>query len=133
MQPTRTLDTGTKLSTLWIFVMFNYLYCDIVSLMDSRLLKQYLAGNVDGLALTPSFLLSAAALMQIPIWMIVLSRLAKPKTSRWLNIAAGTIMTIVQAATLFAGTPAMYYAFFSTIEIACTSLIVWYAWKWPAV
>jgi hypothetical protein len=21
--------------------------------------------------------------------------------------------------------------FFGTIEVACTSLIVWYAWRWP--
>src|SRR5258706_4538425 len=46
-------DLRTSLSTLWIFVMLNYLYCDIVSLMDSELLKQYLTGNVDGLDLTP--------------------------------------------------------------------------------
>jgi hypothetical protein len=24
----------------------------------------------------------------------------------------------------------MYYAFFTVIEIACTALIVWYAWNW---
>jgi hypothetical protein len=26
--------------------------------------------------------------------------------------------------------PALYYIFFAVIEIATTSLIVWYAWKW---
>ena len=80
--------------------------------------------------LTPGFLLGAAVLMEIPISMIVLSRVTKPRTSRWLNIVAGTVMTLVQSATLLIGTPAMYYAFFSVIEIACTALIVWYAWKW---
>ena len=125
-------DLRTSLSTLWIFVMFNYLYCDIVSLMDSELLKQYLTGNVDGLDLTPQFLLGAAALMEIPISMIVLSRITNERTSRWLNIVAGTVMTLVQSATLLLGTPAMYYVFFSAIEITCTALIVWYAWKWRA-
>ena len=125
-----TTDMRTRFSTLWIFVMFNYLYCDIVGLMDPELLNQYLNGNVDGLELTPGFLLGAAVLMEIPISMTVLSRVTKLRTSRWLNIIAGTVMTIVQSATLLIGTPAMYYAFFSVIEIACTALIVWYAWKW---
>ena len=110
--------------------MFNYLYCDIVGLMDSSLLRQYLTGEVDGLQITEGFLLGASVLMQIPIWMIVLSRLTKPRTSRWLNIVAGSVMTIVQSATLFLGTPTMYYAFFSVIEIATTGFIVWLAWRW---
>ncbi len=62
--------------------------------------------------------------------MIVLSRVAKPRTSRWLNIVAGAVMTLIQSATLLVGTPAMYYVSFSVIEIACTSLIVWTAWRW---
>ena len=125
-----TTDMRTRFSTLWIFVMFNYLYCDIVGLMDPELLNQYLNGNVDGLELTPGFLLGAAVLMEIPISVIVLSRITNERTSRWLNIVAGTVMTLVQSASLLVGTPAMYYAFFSVIEIACTALIAWYAWKW---
>ena len=123
-------DAGARLSMLWIFVMFNYLYCDIVSLMDPGLLRQYLTGTVDGLDLTPGFLLGAAVLMEIPIAMIILSRVTAPRTSRWLNIVAGSVMTLVQTATLLVGTPTMYYAFFSVIEIACTALIVWHAWRW---
>ena len=110
--------------------MFNYLYCDIVGLMDPALLRKYLTGAIDGLQLTQGFLLGASVLMQIPIWMIVLSRLTKPRTSRRLNLAAGSIMTVVQSATLFLGLPTVYYAFFSVIEIATTCVIVLLAWKW---
>ena len=35
-----------KLSTLWLFATLNYLYCDVVTLMDPHLLKAFLAGNV---------------------------------------------------------------------------------------
>jgi Family of unknown function (DUF6326) len=45
------MDIKIKLSLLWIFVTLNYLYCDVLSLMDSSILKQFLAGNVDGLIL----------------------------------------------------------------------------------
>src|SRR4051812_33154535 len=38
------MSMPTKLSTLWIFVTLNYLYCDVTGLMDPDVLKQYLAG-----------------------------------------------------------------------------------------
>lgn len=125
-------DLRVRLSTLWIFAMFNYLYCDIVGLMDSGLLRQYLTGSVNGMEMSVGFLLGASVLMEIPIAMIVLSRLLHHRANRWANIAAGTVMTVVQAATLFSGSPTGYYVFFSVIEISCTALIVWSAWTWRA-
>ena len=110
--------------------MFNYLYCDIMAFMDTRLLNEYLTGTVNGLAITPGFLLGGAVLMQIPISMIVLSRVLKVRPNRWANIVAGSLMTAVQLTTLLVARPTTYYVFFSTIEIAVTSFIVWYAWKW---
>ena len=131
------LDMTVKLSTLWIFASLSYVYCDVISLMDPELLKQYLAGNVNGLAFTPGFLLGAAILIEIPISMVLLSRVLNYTANRWTNIAAGTVMTAVQALTLFVGRPAPYYLFLSILEIAATALIVWYGWKWrkpaPAV
>ena len=126
----KKMDMKSKLSTLWIFVALNYLYCDIVSLMDPELLPQYLRGNVNGLELTPGFLLGAAILVEIFIAMVLLSRVLPYRANRWANIAAGTIMTAVQSATLFVGVPAPYYLFFSVIEIATTVVIVWFAWNW---
>jgi hypothetical protein len=126
----KKMDMKSKLSTLWIFVALNYLYCDVVSLMDPELLPQYLRGNVNGLELTPGFLLGAGILVEIFIAMVLLSRVLPYRANRWANIAAATIMTAVQSATLFAGVPALYYLFFSVIEIATTVLIVWFAWNW---
>jgi hypothetical protein len=127
----KKMDIESKLSTLWIFVGLNYLYCYVVSLMDPELLPLYLRGNVNGLELTPGFLLGAGILVEIFIAMVLLSRVLPYRTNRWANIAAGTIMTAVQSATLFVGVPAPYYLFFSVIEIATTVLIVWFAWNWP--
>lgn len=126
----KKMDMKSKLSTLWIFVALNYLYCDIVGLMDPELLPQYLRGNVNGLELTPWFLLGVGILVEIFIAMVLLSRMLPYRANRWTNIAAGTIMTAVQLASLFVGTPTSYYLFFSVIEIATTVLIVWFAWNW---
>lgn len=121
-----------KLSTLWIFVMFNYLYCDIMALMDPESLNQFMTGNVGGIHITQGFLLGAALLMEIPIAMIILSRVLEYKVNRRANIMAGTLMTLVQFSSLFFGsTPTLYYLFFSIMEIAGTSIIAWSAWKWP--
>jgi hypothetical protein len=126
-----TMDMRSKLSILWLFATLNYLYCDVAGLMDRELLTGYLAGNVGGLEISQGFLLGAGILVEIPITMVLLSRVLKYRANRWANIAAGTMMTVVQLATLFlAGTPTIYYLFFSVIEIATTAFIVWSAWKW---
>ena len=123
-------DRKTVLSTLWIFAVLNYLYCDIMGLMDSNLLSQYLTGNVNGMELNEDFLFVAAILMEIPIAMVLLSKITPYKFNRWANIIAGTLMTLVQTATLFAGASAKYYVFCSIIEIGTTVAIVWLAFKW---
>ncbi|WP_432409706.1 DUF6326 family protein [Wukongibacter sp. M2B1] len=84
----------TILSTLWIFVIFNYMYCDILGLMNSGLLKQYITGIVNGLVMSEGFLLFGAILMEIPIAMILLSRTLNYQANRWTNIIATSIKTI---------------------------------------
>ena len=122
---------NVKLSTLWIFVMFNYVYGDVVGLMDAKLLRQYVTGDVNGLAMTQGFLLGASVFMEIPIAMVLLSRVMNDRANRRANIVAGTVMTTVLFLTLFVGAaPTMHYVFFSLIEITGTAYIVWCAWKW---
>ncbi len=125
-------DMKVKLSTLWMFAILNYLYCDVIALMDPKLLKQFMAGNAGGIHITEGFLLGASILMEIPIAMVLLPRILKYRANRWANIIAGTVMTLVQASSLFFGSsPTIYYIFFSVIEISTTALIVWNAWSWP--
>lgn len=118
------------LSTLWVFVMLNYLYADVMSLMDPVLLPQWLAGRVEGLDITRPFLLAAAVMMEVPIAMTVLARLLPHRLNRRANIAAGIFKTAAVVASLLVGTPSMHYLFFASIEIPCTLLIVALAWRW---
>jgi hypothetical protein len=113
-------DIRVRLSTLWVFMLFNYLYCDVVTLFDRTLAT----------SLTPDALLAASFLMEIPIAMILLSRVLKHRSNLWANVIAGVFMTVVQVGSLFVGTPAHYYLFFSTIEITCLLVIVLTAWTW---
>ena len=125
-------DRKAILSTLWIFVTANYIFCDVLSNMEPEFLKVLLEGEpVAGLSpINQEFLLGAAILMEIPFAMIILSRVLRYRVNRWINIIAGTIMTAVQIGSLFVGPPTLHYIFYSVIEIACTLFIIWYAWTW---
>ncbi|MFT4739798.1 MAG: hypothetical protein ACJAT1_000178 [Marivirga sp.] len=98
--------------------------------MDSSMLKQYLTGSVEGMAINESFLLYAAILMEIPIAMVLLSRILKKKVNCWMNISAATLKTLVMIATLFVGSATSYYLFFACIEITTTLFIIGYAFDW---
>ena len=129
-------DTKERLSLLWIFVLLNYLYADVVALfaiVDSPNLS-------DAPHLPPWALLGSAVLMEIPIAMILACRLLPFRANRLANIIAGAIVTLINGGLTFvpplvgARTPALpAYLFFATIETVCTSVIVWQAWTWSGV
>ena len=129
-------DTKERLSLLWIFVLLNYLYADVVALFA-------IVGSpnlADAPHLPPWALLGSAVLMEIPIAMIVACRLLPFRANRLANIIAGAIVTLINGGLTFvpplvgARTPALpAYLFFATIETVCTSVIVWQAWTWSGV
>src|SRR5690349_24927089 len=130
-------DTKERLSLLWIFVLLNYLYADVVALfaiVDSLNLA-------DAPHLPPAALMGSAVLMEIPIAMIVASRLLPFRANRLANIIAAAIVTLVNGFLTFVppilgwGRPPAFaeYLFFATIETVCTVYIIWQAWTWSGV
>ena len=99
--------------------------------MDPEFLKEMVNhGSVGSIEMTQGFLLGAAVLMEIPMVMILLSRLLGKRTNRIANIIAGTLITLVHSASLFVGESTLHYWFFSVIEIAATVSIVIIAARW---
>ena len=126
-----THDRKAVLSTLWIFLAANYIYCDVLSHMEPAAIKELITGTFGSIQVTQGFLLSAAIMMEIPFAMIILSRVLTYRANRWANIIAGAIMAAIQVGTMGMGTPpTLHYLFYSAIEIACNLFIVWYAWTW---
>ena len=125
-------DMRVRFSTLWVFAVFNYLYADILTLMDPEILRQLTTGRVGSLQMTQGFLLGAAILIETAIAMVLLSRVLQYRANRWANMVIGVLHTVAVALSLVigGGTPAPYYLLIAVIEIACTSLIIWYAWRW---
>ena len=80
-------DTKERLSQLWLFALLNYLYADVLALFD-------IVGSQDPAPHLPQWaLLGSAVLMEIPIAMILASRLLPFRANRLANIIAGAIET----------------------------------------
>ena len=128
VQPATRIGPRRVVSALWLFAILNYLYCDVLGLYYAEDLNALLTGEIGGIRMTQGFLLGASVLMTIPIGSVLVSRIAPHRVARWTSVGAGTVMTLVQAASLTVGTaPTLHYIYFSVIEIATTAFIVWYA------
>ena len=119
-------DMKVKLSTLWIFVMFNMAFADIVGFMNPGALEDIMTGGV-GFEITPGLLLVFSIALEIPIAMIFLSRTLKYGVNRWVNIIASVITILF---VIGGGNTSLSYMFFAAIEVMCMLLIIRLAWTW---
>jgi hypothetical protein len=119
-------DLGTRISTLWIVVMFNMAFADIVSFIQPGGLQGVSAGP-GGVPITQGLLLVFAVLLEIPIAMIFVSRILKPGANRWANTVAAVITAVFVVGGGSMELP--FYVFFATVEVACMALIVWSVWS----
>ena len=122
---TKVKDRKVILSLLWIFVLLNYIYADIFTLSFGPVLQPGVTVDI-----TEGSALAFAVLMEAAIAMVLLSILLTYGANRWANIIVGIIHTALVAWSLSVATPTLFYAFFATMEIACTLFIIWYAWTW---
>src|SRR5262245_46900251 len=129
-------DIKERLSLLWLFALLNYLYADVLALFA-------FVGSPNSAPHLPQWaLLGSAVLMEIPIAMILASRLLRHRANRLANIVAGGLLTLVNGVLTFVLPftngdfrdpifPA--YVFFATIETVCTLAIIRRAWTWSGI
>ena len=67
-----------------------------------------MTGEMGGMEINQEFLLTFSFLMELPMVMIVLSRILSYKPNRLSNIIVASIMTTVKAATLFTADNTLY-------------------------
>ena len=130
-------DVKLTLSIAWCFVLFNYIYADFgffaKILMKPELVERF--QSMGALYFSDWLMLSLAAMMEVPVAMVLLSWTLGSRASRLANIVAGIIMTAVIMVTLFGALkipPLDFYTFFQLVEIAATAAITIYAWRWPS-
>lgn len=119
-------DVRAKISTLWVVVMFNMLFADVLTLYIPEHLQDTLSGST-GVEITEGLMLAMAFLIEIPIVMIFLARILKYRSNRIANLVACTITAVFIVA---GGSLILHYLFFAAIELACLAMIAWYTWQW---
>lgn len=117
------MDRETKLSTLWIVVMFNMLLADVLSAFlafnDPSVL------NIPGDAKT--MMAVSAAVINLPILMIYFSRSLSYRKNRITNL----VVSIVTALFVVGGGSSLpHYLFIATVEIVCLAIIFLAALQW---
>jgi hypothetical protein len=112
------------LPILWIFVLLNMVYADILSLMDpASPIRRIMAGA----ARMPAGLVVGAILMETSIGMILLSRILPRQANRWANVAA----VVINLPAVLLGGRGAYYYFFAGVETLSLIAILVLAVRWP--
>lgn len=120
-------DKKIILSTLWVFVVFNIAFADIIGFIEPGTLEKILNEDT-GFDLTPAIILIFSLFQVIPIAMIVVARLFRRDVNRWLNIVA-SVLTLLYV--LGGGNwESTSYAVFASFEVVAMLVIIWLAWRW---
>ena len=121
------VEIKTKLSTVWIFIMLNMIYADIIGNLEPGALEAIMAGDF-GFEMTSTMMIVICLIQAIPIAMVLFSRLLREDINRWANIIAGVITMVYVIAGGSWGT--VSYIIFGTIEIVAMLTVIWSAWRW---
>ena len=129
----RNTDLGHKslLSTLWVFVLVNMIYADLLGMLRPGYLD-----FLDQISqqLTGSTVLLFAVFMEVAIAMIFLSRVLAYKANRWAHFIAIplTILWVVVPAFMpsLGETTPLSYVFFASVEVVTMTFMFWYVWQW---
>jgi hypothetical protein len=120
-------DIRGRLSTLWIVVLFNMLYADILGFLNPELLRGLMTGYADGVRVTQQLVVGSAVIGEIPILMVVLTRVMKPAVNRWANVVA---VPLTAAFIIAGGSTSPHYLFLATMELVFLALILRQVWRW---
>ncbi len=122
-----TMETKAKLSTLWIFYLLNTIFRDIHEFVEPGFIEEVMTGTFNGTQITEHLLLLGGFMAEVPIAMVLLSRLLPYGANRWANIIAAVISISFE---IMNGATDLDDTFHMFIEIAALSFIIWSAWRW---
>ena len=123
----KKLDSRILLSTLWVFILINMIYADIIGMLRPGYIELL---DKTSQELTPAMVLTFSILLEIPIALILLSRVLNRTWNRISNFVAVPISAVY---VIYGGLtdPPISYIFFATIEILAMLSILYFAYQWP--
>ena len=118
-------NVKVTLSIVWIAVMLTYLWGDVLRII----VGDNIPGEIGKLKFTQGTALIAAALMVIPILMVVLSLVLPQNVNRWANIIVAVFWFLFNLVGL-PKYPGHFNKFLLAVSMVFNVITVWYAWKW---
>ncbi|MEO9871777.1 DUF6326 family protein [Ekhidna sp.] len=110
------------LSTLWVFILLNMIFRDLHQFGHPGFLEEMMTGVVNGVKITEELMLFGGFLAEIPIIMVLLSRVLVDRVNKWANIIASVVTMLILFSTLPSAD--MDDIFFMIIEVAAFLLII---------
>ena len=117
----------SMLTSLWAFLLFNMIFRDLHQFGKADFIREILTGTVNGVTITDELMLFGGFLAEVPIAMLLVSKLAADRINKWANIIAALV-------TMFVLLSALPYAdlddiFFLIVEVLTLLTIIRVAWK----
>jgi hypothetical protein len=118
------VDVRIVLAGLWVAVMLTYLLGDVLRVFAGH----FVAGEIQGRPVGQGMWLLVAAIMLVPIVMLVLSLTLPFPAIRWVSLVAAVASVLFNLAGLpYEGA---YDNFLIAVSVVFCGLIAWYAWTW---
>ncbi len=114
------------LSGAWVAMMLTYLLGDVLRVFAGS----FTAGEMAGRTASEWMWVAAAAVMAIPILMVVLSLVVPYPAIRWLSIVVAVFMILFNLVGL--PYPTLVDNVLIVFSFVFNALIIWYAWTWTS-
>jgi F0F1-type ATP synthase membrane subunit a len=125
----KRIQPQTLISSLWTFVLFNIIFRDLHQLGKPGFIEEIMSGVVNGVTITDELMLVGGLLVEIPILMVLLSRILSDNVNKWANLFAGTITLAVFATAIpYSDLDDIFHM---VLEVAAILWIFRIAWKLP--
>ena len=116
-----------RLAALWVALMLTYLLGDVLRIFAG----DFKQGELGGVKASQGLWLAAAAIMLVPIVMVVVSVSVDGQIARWTHIVAAIGLfgfNLIGLPTY----PGLYDRFLIVVGLVFNALTVWTAWNWVA-
>ncbi|WP_046006489.1 DUF6326 family protein [Pseudoalteromonas rubra] len=122
-----------KLATLWLLVMLNMVYADILAFVSAFItpgvIDTLMSGYSGSVKLSQPLLLVSALLIEVPIMMILFSQFLGYQLNRVCNLVA-VQLTFVFVLSGVETDP--FYLFLAAIQLSLLLAIAWTTLRWRA-
>ncbi|MDW3190779.1 MAG: DUF6326 family protein [Cytophagales bacterium] len=118
------VSTPSLLSTLWIFVLFNIVFRDLHQFLNPVAFQEMISQEIP-----ETQVLLFGVILEIPISMVLLSKILPAQFNKWVNLIAATITALGFLSTISSAD--MDDLFFIAIKTITLASIVYISWNLP--